>query len=87
MRCCKQHTKGLSGTALKTIALVLMLMDHIHYFLSLPDASRNGSACCALSAPLFLFCTVEALPIRMTASGISSVSGASVRAWRRCNFS
>lgn len=37
--------KGLSGTALKTIALVLMLMDHIHYFLSLPDASRNGSAC------------------------------------------
>ena len=24
--------KGLSGTALKTIALVLMLMDHIHYF-------------------------------------------------------
>ena len=29
----------------------------------------------------------KALPIRMTASGISSVSGASVRAWRRCNFS
>lgn len=24
--------KGLSGTLLKTIALVLMLMDHIHYF-------------------------------------------------------
>ena len=24
---------GLSGTALKTIALVLMVLDHIHYFL------------------------------------------------------
>ena len=23
---------GLTGTALKTIALVLMVMDHIHYF-------------------------------------------------------
>ena len=23
---------GLSGTALKTIALVLMVLDHIHYF-------------------------------------------------------
>ena len=29
----KQRTQnGLSGTALKTIALVLMLLDHIHYF-------------------------------------------------------
>lgn len=24
--------RGLDGTALKTIALVLMVMDHIHYF-------------------------------------------------------
>lgn len=79
--------KGLSGTALKTIALVLMLMDHIHYFLSLPDASRNGSACWR-ACRHHCFCSArwKALPIRMTASGISSVSGASVRAWRRCNF-
>ena len=72
--------KGLSGTALKTIALVLMLMDHIHYFFEFTGCIPEWFSMLArLSAPLFLFC--------MTASGISSVSGASVRAWRRCNFS
>lgn len=29
---------GLSGTALKTIALVLMLLDHIHYFFAFTGA-------------------------------------------------
>lgn len=64
-----------------------MLMDHIHYFFEFTGCIPEWFSMLArLSAPLFLFCTVEALPIRMTASGISSVSGASVRAWRRCNF-
>ena len=28
----KLTKKGLDGTQLKTIALVLMVLDHIHYF-------------------------------------------------------
>lgn len=80
--------KGLSGTALKTIALVLMLMDHIHYFFEFTGCIPEWFSMLArLSAPLFCSARWKALPIRMTASGISSVSGASVRAWRRCNFS
>ena len=51
---------GLSGTALKTIALVLMVLDHIHYFFEFTGLvplwfTQLGR----LSAPLFLFCTVE----------------------------
>mgnify|MGYP000037243789 CR=1 FL=1 len=88
MRCCKQHTKVCPARRSKPFALVLMLMDHIHYFFEFTGCIPEWFSMLArLSAPLFLFCTVEALPIRMTASGISSVSGASVRAWRRCNFS
>ena len=52
--------KGLSGTALKTIALVLMLMDHIHYFFEFTGCIPEWFSMLArLSAPLFLFCTVE----------------------------
>ena len=52
--------RGLSDTQLKLIALFLMVLDHIHYFFGftglVPDAfSMLGR----LSAPLFLFCTVE----------------------------
>ena len=51
---------GLSGTALKTIALVLMVLDHIHYFFDFTDAVPEWFSMVArLSAPLFLFCTVE----------------------------
>ena len=51
---------GLSGTALKTIALVLMLLDHIHYFFEFTDLVPAWFSMLArLSAPLFLFCTVE----------------------------
>lgn len=51
---------GLSGTALKTIALVLMLLDHIHYFFAFTGAVPTlFSMLGRLSAPLFLFCTVE----------------------------
>lgn len=51
---------GLTGTQLKTIALVLMVLDHIHYFFEFTGGipilfSMLGR----LSAPLFLFCTVE----------------------------
>lgn len=51
---------GLSGTALKTIALVLMLMDHIHYFFEFTGAIPIWFTMLGrLSAPLFLFCTAE----------------------------
>ena len=46
--------KGLSGTALKTIALVLMLMDHIHYFFEFTGCIPEWfSMLACLSAPLF----------------------------------
>ena len=51
---------GLSGTALKTIALVLMVLDHIHYFFEFTGLMPEWFSMLArLSAPLFLFCTVE----------------------------
>ena len=51
---------GLSGTALKTIALVLMVLDHIHYFFEFTGLVPAWFSMLArLSAPLFLFCTVE----------------------------
>ncbi len=52
--------RGLDGTALKTIALVLMVMDHIHYFFEFTGFVPEWfSMLGRLSAPLFLFCTVE----------------------------
>ena len=56
----KLTKKGLDGTQLKTIALALMVLDHIHYFFEFTGCipvvfSMLGR----LSAPLFLFCTVE----------------------------
>ena len=51
---------GLTGTALKTIALVLMVMDNIHYFFEFTGVVPEWFSMLArLSAPLFLFCTVE----------------------------
>ena len=57
----KQRTQnGLSGTALKTIALVLMLLDHIHYFFEFTGLVPVWfSMLGRLAAPLFLFCTVD----------------------------
>lgn len=52
--------KGLNGTQLKTIALVLMVLDHIHYFFEFTRAIPEAFSMAArISAPLFLFCTVE----------------------------
>lgn len=52
--------RGLSSTGLKWIALVLMVLDHIHYFFAytgrVPDWFSMAGR---LSAPLFLFCLVE----------------------------
>ena len=52
--------RGLSETALKGIALALMVLDHIQYFFSFTGAIPLWfSMLGRLSAPLFLFCTVE----------------------------
>lgn len=58
----KQSTtqKGLSGFALKYLAMALMILDHIHYFFSYTGTipllfSQLGR----LAAPLFLFCVIE----------------------------
>ena len=50
---------GLDGTQLKTIALALMVLDHIHYFFEFTGCIPTVfSMLGRLSAPLFLFCTV-----------------------------
>lgn len=52
--------RGLDGTVLKTIALALMVMDHIHYFFEFTGLVPEWfSMLGRLSAPLFLFCAVE----------------------------
>ena len=52
--------EGLSETALKAIALGLMVLDHIHYFFLFTGAVPDWfSMLGRLSAPLFLFCAAE----------------------------
>ena len=56
----KLTKKGLDSTQLKMIALVLMVLDHIHYFFEFTGwVPTLFSMLGRLSAPLFLFCTVE----------------------------
>ena len=51
--------RGLSGTALKAIALALMVLDHIHYFFAYTGLIPEWfSMLGRLAAPLFLFCAV-----------------------------
>ena len=49
----KLTKKGLDGTQLKTIALVLMVLDHIHYFFEftgcIPTVFRYHSMISSLS--------------------------------------
>lgn len=53
-------TKGLSASGLKWIALVLMVLDHIHYFFAYTGMIPEWfSMAGRLSAPLFLFCLAE----------------------------
>lgn len=52
--------KGLSGFSLKYLAMILMILDHIHYFFGFTGKipllfSKLGR----LAAPLFLFCVIE----------------------------
>ena len=52
--------RGLSETGLKWIALVTMVLDHIHYFFSFTGCVPEWfSMVGRLGAPLFLFCLVE----------------------------
>lgn len=52
--------RGLTSSGLKWIALVLMVLDHIHYFFSFTGWIPEWfSMLGRLSAPLFLFCAVE----------------------------
>ena len=51
---------GLTETGLKWIALVTMVLDHIHYFFGFTGAIPEWfSMAGRVSAPLFLFCLVE----------------------------
>ena len=51
----KLTKKGLDGTQLKTIALVLMVLDHIHYFFEFTGCIPTVfSMLGRLSAPLLL---------------------------------
>ncbi len=52
--------KGLTGFQLKYIAMILMLLDHIHYFFEFTGIVPIWfSMLGRLSAPLFLFCLIE----------------------------
>lgn len=52
--------KGLDGTTMKLIALILMVVDHIHYFFEFTGLVPLWFTMLGrLSAPLFLFCFVE----------------------------
>lgn len=52
--------RGLTETGLKWIALVAMVLDHIHYFFGFTGAIPEWfSMVGRVSAPLFLFCLVE----------------------------
>jgi len=52
--------KGLTGFQLKYIAMILMVLDHIHYFFEFTGKIPIWfSMLGRLSAPLFLFCFIE----------------------------
>ena len=52
--------KGLTGFDLKYLALIFMVMDHIHYFFEFTGKVPIGFSWVGrLAAPLFLFCFIE----------------------------
>ena len=56
----REARRGLTSTGLKEIALVLMVLDHIHYIFGFTGWIPEWfSMLGRLSAPLFLFCLVE----------------------------
>ncbi len=55
-----KKNKGLSGFALKYIALISMVLDHIHYFFEFTGHIPIWFSWIGrIAAPLFLFCLVE----------------------------
>lgn len=55
-----EEHRGLTSTGLKEIALVLMVLDHIHYIFGFTGwVPEWFSMLGRLSAPLFLFCLAE----------------------------
>ena len=55
-----QSRFGLTGFQLKVIALVLMVLDHIHYFFDFTGVIPTFfSMLGRLSAPIFLFIVIE----------------------------
>lgn len=70
--------RGLTSSGLKWAALILMVLDHVHYFFGftgwIPEwCSMLGR----LSAPLFLFCAVEGFTHTRSRKNISCGSMAS----------
>lgn len=61
MNTLKQISKnGLNGTDLKFLALIFMVLDHIHYFFSYTGLVPEWfSMLGRLAAPIFLFCVAE----------------------------
>ena len=56
----RNEGRGLTGTGLKWIATILMVLDHIHYMFQFTGwVPEWFSMLGRLSAPLFLFCVVE----------------------------
>ena len=52
--------RGITETGLKWIALVTMVLDHIHYFFGFTGVIPEWfSMAGRISAPLFMFCLVE----------------------------
>ena len=52
--------RGLTSSGLKWAALILMVLDHVHYFFGFTGWIPEWSSMLGrLSAPLFLFCAVE----------------------------
>ena len=81
------RAKGLSDTALKEIALALMVLDHIHYFFTFTGAVPEWfSMLGRVSAPLFCSARRRALPTPTAAGPTCSGSGPWGPGWGRSSF-
>ena len=71
------RAKGLSDTALKEIALALMVLDHIHYFFAFTGAVPEWFSMLGRGERARCFCSVQrrALPTPTAARPTCSASG------------